>query len=68
MWILETMWRLVDKRVSAQHDPARDHSLIQRLGRAIVEILKGYRRRREEEAGKEAERLLGLEPPLHQEV
>ena len=31
VWISETMWRLVDKRVSARRDPTRDHSLIRRL-------------------------------------
>ena len=31
-------------------------------------ILKGYRRRRAEEAGKEVERFLGSDPPLHREA
>ena len=44
-----------------------DHSLIWRLGRAIMAILKGDRRRRAEEAGEEVEKLLRSDPPLHQE-
>ena len=65
-WILETTWRLVNKRVYACQDPARDQYLIWRLGRAIVDILKGDGRRRAEEAGKEVDNLLGSDPPLHQ--
>ena len=67
-WILETTWRLVNKIFSARQDPARDQSLIQRLGRAIAESLKGYQRRRAEELGEKVESLLGLDPPLHQEA
>ena len=48
-------------------DPARDQSIIQSLGRAINAILKGDWRQRTEEAGEEVERLLGTDPPLHQE-
>ena len=48
--------------------PAKDQSLIWRLGRAIAESLKGGRRRREEEAGLEVEALLGSDPPLHWEA
>ena len=40
-WILEATWRLIDERVSARRDPAKDQSLIQRLFRAIAESLKG---------------------------
>ena len=53
---------------STLRDPARAQSLIRRLGRAIEAILKGYRRRRAEEAGKEVERFLGSDPPLHREA
>ena len=63
-----TTWRIIDKRVSAFRDPAKDQSLIQRLGRAIAARLKGDRRRREEEAGAEVETLLESEPTLHQEA
>ena len=41
----------------------RDHSPIRRLVRAITAILKEDRRRRAEEAGKEVDKLLGMEPP-----
>ena len=67
-WILETTWRLVNKRVSACQDPARDQSLIRRLGRSIAEILKENCRRRAEKAGEEVERLLGLDPILHRKA
>ena len=66
-WILEAMWRLVDKRVSAHQDPAKDQAFIWRLGRAIVASLRDNRRRRSEETGVEVEALLGSDPPLHQE-
>ena len=56
------MWRLIDDRVSTLRDPARDQSLIWRLGRAIASRLKGYRRWRVEEAGKDVEKLLGPYP------
>ena len=38
------------------------------LGHAIVASLKGDRRRRTEEAGKDVEKLLGLDSPLHREA
>ena len=63
--ILEAMWKLVDKRVSAFLDPSKYQSLIWRLGRTIAAILKGDRRRRAEEEGEEVVTLLGLDPPLH---
>ena len=62
------MWRLINERVYARRDPARDQSLIRSLGRTIAVILKGDRRRRTEEAGKEVEKILGLDPPLHWEA
>ena len=52
-WISEATWRLVNERVSALRDPAKDQALIWRLGRAIVVILKGNRRLQAEEEGKE---------------
>ena len=69
-WILEATWRLVDERVFARRDPAKDHYLIWRLDRAITASLKGNRRRRAEEAGAgaEVETMLGLYPPLHWEA
>ena len=67
-WISEATWRLVDERVYARQDPAKDQSLIRRLGRAVAEILKSYRQHRAEKAGEEVEALLGLDPPLHREA
>ena len=50
-WISAITWRLVNERVSARRDLAKDRALIRRLGRAIRASLKMGRRRREEEAG-----------------
>ena len=61
--ILETTWRIVEKRVSARQYPAKEQSLIWRLGCAIAESLKGDRRRRSKEAGAELETLFGSDPP-----
>ena len=66
MWILADTWRLVDERVSMIRVTARDQALIQRLGRAINAILNRNRRRWNEEAGEEIERLLGADPPTPQ--
>ena len=52
-WISAETWRLVNERVSALRDPAKDQALIWRLGRAIVVSLKGNRRLQAEEEGKE---------------
>ena len=65
VWILEDMWRLVNKRVSARRDPVKEQSLIMGLERAISESLKGDRRWQAYKAGKEVEMILGLDPPLH---
>ena len=62
------MWRLVEERVSARQETARDQSLIRRLGRAIAASLKGDLRWQAEEAGEEVKMLLGLDPSLHQEA
>ena len=43
-WNLEATWRLVDGRVSARQDYAKEQDLIWRLGRAIAASLKGDRR------------------------
>ena len=66
-WISAATWRLVDERVSARRDIAKDQTLIWRLGRAIRVGLTKDRRRRAEEAGAEVEVLLGTDPPLHLE-
>ena len=39
-WISEDTWRLVDERVSARRNPARDQTRIRRLSRAIAASLK----------------------------
>ena len=62
-WILATTWRLINERVSARRDIAKDHDLIRRLGRAIRAVLRTDRKRRAEEAEAEVEALLGLDPP-----
>ena len=63
VWILADMWRLVNDRVSERRGPARDQALIRCLGHAIKTSLKGYRRRRTEEAGKDIDWLLGADLP-----
>ena len=50
-WIVEATRNLVNERVSARQDPAKDQALIRRLSCAIAEILRDERRRRAEEAG-----------------
>ena len=45
-WISESWWRLVNKRFSTLRDPAKNQSLIRRLGRTIAASLKGDRQRR----------------------
>ena len=42
-WILESTWRLVNKRVSERQYPANEQALIWRLGRAIAASLKDDR-------------------------
>ena len=64
-WILAAKWRLVNERVSARRDIAKDQSLIWRLGRTIKAILWDDRRWRAKEAGAEVEALMGSDPPLH---
>ena len=68
VWLLAATWRIVNKRVSAHQYPVRDQALIWRLGRAINASLRETRRRQMEEADEEVERLLGKDPPLHQEA
>ena len=47
------MWRLVNKKVSAHWDPAKDQGLIQRLRHAINASLREYKRKQIEEMGEE---------------
>ena len=61
-WISDKTWRLADKRVLARRG-TRVRARLRRLGRAIRARLKGDRRRRVEEAGKDVETLLGEDPP-----
>ena len=68
VWILGGTWRILNERVSARRDPEKFQSLIRRLGREITARLKGYRRRRAEEAKAEVETLLGSYPPIHREA
>ena len=67
-WISASTSRLVDKRVSARQDIAKDQALIRRLGRAIKASLRGDRKRRAEKAGAEVETLMMSDRPLHQEA
>ena len=61
-WISEETWRLVDKRVTMRRKP-RAQTGMRRLGKAIQASMKGYRRRRVEEAGTTVETLLQEDPP-----
>ena len=63
-----TTWRLVDERVSARRDIAKNQALIRRLGRAIRAGLRKDRKRRAGEAGAEMEALLGLDTRLNREA
>ena len=53
-WIFAATWILINERVSARRDIAKDQALIRRLGRAIKASLREDRKRRAEEAGVEA--------------
>ena len=44
LWILAETWRLIDERVSARQDIAKDQALIRRLGRAIKARLREDRK------------------------
>ena len=65
MWILVDTWRLIDTRVSARQDPARDQGIIQRLSREIKVSLQVDHRRQEEASGINIEAILASDPPLH---
>ena len=66
-WISEETWRLADKRVSAKRG-ARVRARLRRLGRAFRSSLKGDRKQRVEDAGKDVEALLGGDPPNAKEA
>ena len=66
-WISEETRRLADKRVSAKRG-TRLRARLRRLGRAFMAILKGDRKRRVEDAGKDVEALLGGYPPNAKEA
>ena len=62
------MRRLVYERVSARRYPAKDQTLIRRLGRTIKASVMTDRRRQVEKVGAEVEELVGEDPPLIQEA
>ena len=66
-WILAAAWRFVNERVSTRRDPTRDQALIWRLGRASNSSLREDMHRRTENVEEEVDKLLGTDPPLHQE-
>ena len=66
-WISEETWRIADKRVSAKRG-TRVRARLRRLGRAFRASLKGDRKRRVEDAGKDVEALLGGDPPNAKEA
>ena len=66
-WISDETWRLADERVLARRG-ARVRARLRILGRAVRESLKGDRRRRVEDAGKDVEALLGEDPPNAKEA
>ena len=66
-WISDDTWRLADERVSARRG-TRVRARLRRLGRAVRARLKGDRRRRVEDAGKDVDALLGEDPPNAKEV
>ena len=66
-WISDKTWRLANKRVSARRG-TRVQARLQRLGRAVRASLKGDRRQRVEDAGKDVEALLGEDPPNAKEA
>ena len=67
VWIYDKTRRLVNERVLARRE-TRVRARLRRLGRAIRAILKGGRRRRVEDTGKNAEALLGEDPPNAKEA
>ena len=67
-WILADAWMLVNMRVSARRDPARNQSLVQRLSRHIAAILKANHLHWAYTAGGKVESLLTSYPLLHKEA
>ena len=67
VWVSNETWRFVNERVSARRRK-RVRATLRRLGRAVRASLKGYRRRRVEDAGKAVEALLGEDPPNAKEA
>ena len=67
-WILAGTWRLVNERVYMRRDPAKEQTLIRRLGRAIKARMTADRRWQSEGAGAKVEALVGANPPLHREA
>ena len=66
-WISEETWRLANKRVSAKGG-TRVQARLRRPGRAFRACLKGDRKWRVEDAGKDVEALLGGDPPNAKEA
>ena len=66
-WISKETWRLANKRVSAKRG-TRVRARLRRLGRAFRESLKGDRKLRVEDVGKDVEALLGGDPPNPKEA
>ena len=66
-WISDEAWRLADERVSARRGK-RVRARLRRLGRAVRASLKGDRRQRVEDAGKDVKALLGEDPPKVKEA
>ena len=66
-WISDETWRIADGRVSVRRG-TRVRARLRRLGRAVRVSLKGERRRRVEDAGKDVEALLGEDPPNSKEA
>ena len=61
-WISDKTWRLVDERVSERRG-TRVRERLRRLGRAVRASLKGYRRQKVNNPGKDVEALLREDPP-----
>ena len=66
-WISDETWRLADERVLARRG-TRMRARLRRLGQAFRASLKGDRRRRVEDAGKDVEAILGEDPPNAKEA
>ena len=67
-WILETTWRIIDKRVSARRDPQYGQAFTRRIGKEVKKSPAEDRKRQADEARAEVEALVKADPPLIQEV